>query len=68
MHQFTIAEIRAKVSEPLSDSWGNSCLSKVLTKMVEGIGTLESNSILVHDFLLNWMIFFHFSSTWFSDL
>ena len=37
-------------------------------KAVEGLGTIESNGILGHDFLPNWMIFFHLSTTWLSDL
>jgi hypothetical protein len=37
-------------------------------KAVEGLGTIESNGILGHDFLPNWMIFFHLSTTWLSNL
>ena len=37
-------------------------------KVVEGLGTCQCNGILVYDFLSNRMIFFHFSSTWFSNL
>ena len=37
-------------------------------KTVEGLGTILWNGISVHDFLPNWIIFFHFLSTWMSDL
>ena len=38
------------------------------SKAVEGLGIIWLNGILVHDFSPNWMILFHLSSTWFSDL
>ena len=30
-------------------------------KAVEGLGTFEWNGVLVHDFLLKWMIFLQFA-------
>ena len=35
---------------------------------VEGLGTIQWNGLLVHNFLPNRMIFFHLSPKWFSDL
>ena len=48
--------------------WSSAAGTTISGKAVEGLGTIQRNGISVHDFLPNWMIFFHFSSTWFSDL
>ena len=37
-------------------------------KAVERLGTIWSNGTLVHDFLPNLIIFFHFSPTWLRNL
>ena len=58
--------LRAKQKER-SDEEVNAIVRK-LGKEIEGLGRIYYNGILVHDFLPNWMIFFHFSSTWLSDL
>ena len=42
--------------------------NSVSFKVVVGLGTIKWNGILGHDFLPNWMIFFHLSTTWLSDL
>ena len=40
----------------------------IYNKAVESLDTIWWNGILLDDFLPNWMIFFHLSSTWMSDL
>ena len=40
----------------------------VKVKAVEEQGTIWWNGLLVNDFLPSWIIFFHLTPTWFSDL
>ena len=38
----------------------------IIDKAVEGLGTICNE--MSHDFLPNWIIFFHLSTAWFGDL
>ena len=59
-HENPLYDLMVNIPEEASKT---DTIGKVNYKAVEGVGTVQWNDILVHDFLPNWKVFFHLSST-----